>query len=222
MITCRNLKFAYPGESFALEIADLNIGEGEKVALIGVSGCGKTTLFNLISGILIPEKGDLNVFGAVPSSLSIKERQQFRIRTIGMVPQNFELLDYLTIRENIELPFRITSVLLDDSGAGARCEELAERSGITAQLGKFPHELSQGERQRAAICRALISSPALILADEPTGNLDPGNQEKLVSLLLEEADRLGSTLLMITHERELVPRFERCIDVLELRKEAGR
>lgn len=220
MITCRNLKFAYPGERFALEIDDLTIGKGEKAALIGASGCGKTTLFNLISGILIPESGALDVFGATPSSLTVTERQRFRIRTIGMVPQNFELLDYLTIRENIELPFKITSVLSDDTGIGARCEELAERSGITSQLSKFPHELSQGERQRAAICRALIASPELILADEPTGNLDPANQEKLVSLLLEEADRLGSTLFMITHEPELVPRFDRCIDLLKLRGEA--
>ncbi|MDA7920249.1 ABC transporter ATP-binding protein [Verrucomicrobiales bacterium] len=220
MITCQNLKFAYPGERFALEIDDLCIKGGAKVALVGASGCGKTTLFNLISGILIPESGSLDVFGETPGSLSASARQQFRIRTIGMVPQNFELLDYLTIRENIELPFRITSVLSGDASVRKRCEELAERSGISDQLSKFPHELSQGERQRAAICRALIASPALILADEPTGNLDPANQEKLVSLLLEEADRLGSTLFMITHEPELIPRFDRCIDLLQLRREA--
>lgn len=218
MIRIEQLRFAYPADAFALRIDRLEIGAGETVALVGPSGCGKTTLMNLISGILVPDAGAIHVDGVSLPETGLARRQAFRLERIGLVPQNFELLDYLTVRENILLPFRLGSV----GGAGRyreeRAGELAGRAGIAAQLAKYPGQLSQGERQRAALCRGLVTSPRLILADEPTGNLDPENQDRVVALLLEEARRIGATVLLITHDPVLLPRFDRVVDVLALRE----
>jgi len=221
MISCEQLRFSYPAESFQLAIDDFAVGKGESVALIGPSGCGKTTLMNLISGILTPGSGRVTVNGLVVSELTVAARQRFRLGTIGLVPQNFELLDYLTIRENILVPFRVSSQLCLTREIEARCEDLAERAGIAAHLDKFPRQLSQGERQRAALCRGLVTSPPLLLADEPTGNLDPENQDKIVSLLLGEAARIGASVLMITHDPLLLPRFGRVVEVMKLRRTGG-
>ncbi|MEX2580901.1 MAG: ABC transporter ATP-binding protein [Verrucomicrobiales bacterium] len=221
MIDLQDVRFSYPSDSFQLRIARLSVKAGETVAFIGPSGCGKTTLLNLISGILVADEGRVEVVDSDVGALNPSERQAFRIENIGLVPQNFELLEYLTIRENILVPFKISSRLRLSPESAERCEALAESSGISSHLDKFPSQLSQGERQRAALCRGLIASPALLLADEPTGNLDPENQEKIVELLLREAARIDSTVLMITHERELLPHFSRVVDVLRLRQGGG-
>jgi len=218
MILCEQLRFAYPGDAFELRIDRFEAGAGEAVALIGPSGCGKTTLMNLISGILVPHSGRVSIEGTEVSRLSFPARQAFRLGRIGLVPQNFELLDYLTVRENILLPFRLGAGSGITADGRVRGEELAARSGIAAQLGRFPDQISQGERQRAALCRGLVTSPRLLLADEPTGNLDPENQDRIVSLLLDEAKAIGATVLMITHDPVLLPRFDRVVEVLELRK----
>lgn len=221
MIHCENLRFTYPTESFQLAIEAFSVEKGESVALIGPSGCGKTTLMNLVSGILTPGGGQVIVNGVVVNELPIAARQRFRLGTIGLVPQNFELLDYLTIRENILVPCRVSSQLRLTGEIEARCADLAERAGIAAHLDKFPRQLSQGERQRAALCRGLVTSPPLLLADEPTGNLDPENQDKIVSLLLGEAARIGASVLMITHDPVLLPRFDRVVEVMKLRQKGG-
>jgi len=221
MIRIEQLRFAYPADAFVLRVDRLEIAVGECVALIGPSGCGKTTLMNLVSGILVPDAGVVHVDGIPLSQEGLASRQAFRLGRVGLVPQNFELLDYLTVRENILLPFRLGSPGLVDRAGEERCAELAGRVGISAHLAKVPGQLSQGERQRAALCRGLVTSPRLILADEPTGNLDPENQDRIVALLLEEARRIGATVLMITHDPLLLPRFDRVIDVMDLRKEAG-
>jgi putative ABC transport system ATP-binding protein len=217
MIACEKVRFSYPAEAFQLSVDAFSVEKGEAVALIGPSGCGKTTLMNLISGILTPGGGRVTVNGQVVSELAVAARQRFRLGTIGLVPQSFELLDYLTIRENILVPFRVSSQLRLTDEIVARCDDLATRAGIAAHLEKFPRQLSQGERQRAALCRGLVTSPPLLLADEPTGNLDPENQDKIVSLLLGEAARIGASVLMITHDPLLLPRFARVVDVMELR-----
>lgn len=222
MIDCRDLRFSYPGDSFELHISDWSVRKGESVALIGPSGCGKTTLLNLIAGVLEPDEGTVRIGEQDFSSLSEKERQAFRLTKIGMVPQNFELLDYLTMEENILVPIRLAGDGSVREEQVTRAKGLAERTGILELLGKFPSQLSQGERQRAAMCRGLITSPELVLADEPTGNLDPDNQDRIVSLLLEEAARIEATVLMITHEPSLEERFDRVANVLDLRKEAER
>lgn len=221
MIRIEQLRFAYPADAFVLRVDRLEIAVGECVALIGPSGCGKTTLMNLVSGILVPDEGVVHVDGIPLSQEGLASRQAFRLGRVGLVPQNFELLDYLTVRENILLPFRLGCPGTVDRAGEERCAELAGRAGISAHLAKVPGQLSQGERQRAALCRGLVTSPRLILADEPTGNLDPENQDRIVALLLEEARRIGATVLMITHDPLLLPRFDRVIDVMDLRKEAG-
>ena len=213
MIVCDSLAFSYPSEAFSLRLGRFVIADGEKVALVGPSGCGKTTLMNLISGILMPQTGGIEVNGTDLATLDFRSRQRFRISTMGLVPQGFELLDYLTIRENILVPFRLSPGMHLSAERETHCDALAERAGIAGQLGKFPRQLSQGERQRAALCRGLVASPRLILADEPTGNLDPENHERIVALLLAEADRLKATVVMITHNPELMPRFDRVIDL---------
>jgi len=221
MIVIEKVCFSYPAESFELRVDHLRVENGETVALVGPSGSGKSTLMNLISGILVPVAGDIQVNGVNVGGLSVAARQRFRLETIGMVPQNFELLDYLTIRENILVPFRISSSLRLSAESQERGEFLAERAGISRQMDKFPAQLSQGERQRAALCRGLVTSPRLILADEPTGNLDPENQDRIVALLLEEAKHIGSSVVMITHDPVLLHRFERVVDVMQWRKEGG-
>lgn len=218
MIRCQQLRFAYDGDAFELRIEAFAVAAGEAVALVGPSGCGKTTLMNLISALLVPASGSVVVDGVEVSRFPLAARQQFRLGTIGLVPQNFELLDYLTIRENILLPFRLGAGAGVDGRSRARCEELADKAGIATHLERYPEQLSQGERQRAALCRGLVTAAPLILADEPTGNLDPENQDRIVSLLLEEARGIGATVVMITHDPVLLPRFDRVVDVLALRK----
>ena len=223
MILCEDLQFRYEGDPFTLRVNRFSLEEKETVALIGPSGCGKTTFLNLLAGILQPESGQIRFMGKVLTEMGLPERQQFRREMIGMIPQNFELLDYLTLRENLMVPFWIGKSSREDRvEAAKRIEELAERTGISPLLEKYPTHVSQGERQRAALCRGVIRSPQWILADEPTGNLDTENQEKIVSLLLEEADRIGAGVIMITHEPTLQPRFDRVVDLLELREEVLR
>ncbi|MDF2375521.1 MAG: ABC transporter ATP-binding protein [Verrucomicrobiales bacterium] len=220
MISCQDLKFSYPGESFDLRVKSLAVEKGESVALVGPSGCGKTTLLNLIAGILLPGEGSVEVEDVRVNGMNLTQRQAFRLGNMGMVPQNFELLDYLTVAENILTPIRLSGRGIVQSEHRERLAELAGRTGMSDLLQKFPTGLSQGERQRTALCRGLVGNPALILADEPTGNLDPGNQDRIVSLLLEEARRLEASVLMITHEPGLLGRFDRVVDLVELRKGA--
>ncbi len=217
MICCEKIQFSYPGEAFQLSVDSFAVDHGEKVAIVGPSGCGKTTLLNLIAGILEPQSGSVITAGESIVEMKLQERQRFRIKKIGLVPQSFDLLDYLTVRDNIELPFRVSGELVMTDEVSVRSKELAERAGIQDHLGKYPAQLSTGERQRVSVCRSLIAGPRLILADEPTGNLDPENQDKIVSLLLEEAVRIDATVLMITHEPGLLGRFDRTVDVNELR-----
>lgn len=221
MISCTDLRFQYPREPFELRCHSVEIGEKETVALVGPSGFGKTTLLHLIAGLLLPGTGRVSVDGVETSRLAEAQRQAFRLRNLGMVPQNFELLDYLTVSENILTPIRLSGDGRVAEEDRLRMEALAEKSGLSDLLHKFPDQLSQGERQRVALCRGLVGSPKVILADEPTGNLDPDNQDRIVALMLEEAKELGATVVMITHEPTLLPRFDRVLDLRELRKEAG-
>ncbi len=212
MIEIRNLEFSYPRSDFQLRIPQLSIERGEKVAFIGPSGSGKTTLLNLISGISVPENGSVRVGEAEVSAMHDASRRDFRISHIGFVFQDFELLDYLDISDNILHTYRITGALRLDEAVRQRAQILAKQMGIEGKLGRFPAQLSQGERQRAAICRALLPSPDLILADEATGNLDPKNKGHILELLFESADAHDATLLAVTHDHELLPHFDRVID----------
>jgi putative ABC transport system ATP-binding protein len=212
MIKLEALHFSYPNSSFRLHMPEFSVGEGEKLAVIGPSGSGKTTLLNLIAGISVPDDGNIQVGGTVVSRLADAGRRDFRISNIGFVFQNFQLLDYLTVLDNILHPFRISQALVLNREVRRRAAELAEQMGIADKLSQHAHELSQGEQQRAAICRALLPQPKLILADEATGNLDPDNKMLILDMLFERVDEDGATVLAVTHDHELLPRFDRVVD----------
>lgn len=212
MIKLSDVYFGYTDSDFALQIDQFAIASGEAVAVIGPSGCGKTTLLNILSGVVLPEKGDVQVAGQSVSRLADTERRALRISSIGMVFQNFELLEYLPVMENILLPLRIGSGLQVTAELRQRARELAAHVGIGDKLQRYPGQLSQGERQRVAVCRALLLRPPLVLADEPTGNLDPSNKSLVVDLLLEYAQSSGATLVTVTHDRDLLSHFERVLD----------
>jgi putative ABC transport system ATP-binding protein len=221
MINIRNLDFRYPAGEFHLQIPSFELEEGEKVAVIGPSGSGKTTLLNLIAGILKAPRGEVNVAGVSVDRQSDIGRRDMRITSIGFVFQEFELLEYLSVLDNIVHPFRITPALKLNADTFARATSLADELGIAHLLHRSPAELSQGEKQRAAIGRALLPEPRLILADEATGNLDPVNKGQVLDLLFNVAARRNTSLLAVTHDHDLLPRFDRVVDFADFRVAPG-
>ncbi|MHC4351267.1 MAG: ABC transporter ATP-binding protein [Planctomycetota bacterium] len=216
MIEVRNIRFNYRNNGFQLNIHELSIQPGEKVALIGPSGTGKTTLLNLLAGILVPSSGAIEVNGLDVAGLPTEDRQDFRAVKMGLIFQEFGLLEYLTVLENICLPYRISPVLEFDATVLKRASEIAETIGLGDKRHRYPKHLSQGERQRIEVCRALITQPAMILGDEPTGNLDPRNRDHVAALLFDYSAKSGAPLLVVTHDHELVKQFDRTIDIQEL------
>jgi putative ABC transport system ATP-binding protein len=221
VIDIRGLHFGYPGSTFRLDIPAFQVQEGEKLAVIGPSGSGKTTLLNLVAGIITPNRGAVRVADTDISALSDPRRRDFRIRNIGFVFQDFELLDYLNVLDNILHPYRITGALRLDRTVRARAGRLAERLGVGDKLKRRVHNLSQGEKQRVAICRALLPGPRLILADEATGNLDPRNKGRILELLFDSVEAHSATLLAVTHDHELLPRFDRVVDFADFQSAAA-
>ncbi len=212
MISIRNLDFRYQEGDFALGVPRLEVEDKERVAVIGPSGSGKTTLLHLIAGIRKAQSGSVVTGGVEISVLDDGGRRDFRVRNIGMVFQEFELLEHLNVLDNILLPYRISGSLVLDRQVRERARSLAEEMGIGDKLGRHANQLSQGERQRVAVCRALLAEPGLLLADEPTGNLDPANKDLVLDLLVDYAEAHGATLVTVTHDHDLLDRFERTID----------
>ena len=217
MIELANIDFKYPQSDFRLAIPQLQIEKGNKIAIIGPSGFGKTTFLNLLAGILQPDSGEISFDGLSLNGLSDKQLRNFRITNIGFVFQDFRLIPYLNILDNILLPYRINeSLKLSKEAVNSACE-LTEKLGVANKLKKYPDKLSQGERQRVAICRALITKPRVILADEPTGNLDPDNKKRIMKILFEYVDERGSTLISVTHDHLMLEGFNRIVDFTELK-----
>jgi ABC-type lipoprotein export system ATPase subunit len=216
VIRIENLQFAYPGGEYTLRLPGLRIETGSRTALIGPSGCGKTTLLHLMAGVLVPASGSVTVGDRELSALSDGERRDFRAANVGLVFQEFELLEYLDVLDNVLLPFRINASLALDAAARERATALAEGAGLRDKLRRPVTRLSQGERQRVGLCRALVARPDVVLADEPTGNLDPDNKERAIEMLERHVSESGTTLVVATHDHALLPRFDRVIDFAEL------
>ncbi len=207
-----NLRFRYPSSQFELNLESLSIGEGERVAVVGPSGCGKTTLLNLIAGITVPNSGRVKIHDDDIGKMSDAQRRDFRISNIGMVFQQFELVEYLSARDNILLPYAINASLTLTDSVRDKAVDLANSMGLDGKLDRFTTKLSQGEQQRVAICRALIADPKIILADEPTGNLDPKNKRVILDLIFAQADANSQSLIVVTHDMSILDAFDRKID----------
>ncbi len=211
-IAIQGLKFEWPKSGFRLAIDSLDIPRGKKVAVVGPSGSGKTTLLNLMAGIISPETGEIRVAGHAVHELSDAARRRFRVSQIGMVFQQFELVPYLRAEDNILLPYLLNSSLRLDSAVRSRARELMKATGISDRARSFPAGMSQGEQQRLALCRALVTEPTLILADEPTGNLDSANKVRVIDLMMREVDSRRMTLVMVTHDTSMIDRFDTVFD----------
>ena len=189
----------------AVDGVSLQVRAGEFVALLGSSGSGKSSLLNLIAGLDHPSSGSVIVEGKNLAQLSRPELAKYRLRTVGMVFQSFNLVSTMTLAENVELPMRFAEV---DRGQRLQLvREALDRVGLSARMTHRPSELSGGEQQRAALARALINRPKLLLADEPTGNLDSRAGTEIMEFIREFNQSLGMTIVMVTHERALAERY---------------
>lgn len=212
LIRARHLSKVYQeGEQQRVVFRDLDaeIARNEFVALLGRSGSGKSTLLNIISGIDLPSSGDVHVDGTSLGGLSETARTVFRREHIGFVFQFFNLIPTLTVEENLLLPLELNGRL--DAATRTFAQELLEEVGLADRVGSFPDRLSGGEQQRIAIARALVHKPLLVLADEPTGNLDTETGQQVLELLTRMHRATGTTLVMATHSREAVNLADRVL-----------
>src|SRR5438309_7825823 len=201
---CRHYRI---GETLirAVDGVSLQVRTGEFVALLGSSGSGKSSILNLIAGLDRPTSGSVIVQGRDLAKLSREELAKYRLHVVGMVFQSFNLIASMTLAENVELPLRFAEV--DRGKRAGLAREALERVGLRARMDHRPSELSGGEQQRAALARALINRPKLLLADEPTGNLDSHTGTEIMNMLREFNRELGMTVVMVTHERALAERY---------------
>lgn len=195
------------GESLirAVDGVTLEVRSGDFVALLGTSGSGKSSLLNLIAGLDRPTSGSVEVEGRDLSAMSRQELSKYRLHTVGMVFQSFNLIPSMSVLENVELPLRFAEV--DRERREGMAREALERVGLIARVRHRPTELSGGEQQRTALARALINRPKLLLADEPTGNLDSRTGTEIMKLICECNRDLGMTVVMVTHELTLAERY---------------
>ena len=201
---CRHYRM---GETLirAVDGVSIEVRAGEFVALLGSSGSGKSSVLNLVAGLDRPTSGSVIVQGRNLAQLSRPELAGYRLHTVGMVFQSFNLIASMTLAENVELPLRFAEV--DRGKRDGLAREALRRVGLQARMNHRPSELSGGEQQRAALARALINQPQLLLADEPTGNLDSHTGTEIMNLIRDFNRQLGMTVVMVTHERALAERY---------------
>ena len=193
----------------ALEDVNLSVNKGEFVAIIGASGSGKSTLLHMLGGVDLPDGGKILIEGTDIATLNEKQRSVFRRRKVGLVYQFYNLIPSIDVRQNILLPMLLDGQKPDEK----RFEELTEVLGLTERLSHLPGQLSGGQQQRAAIARALIYRPAILLADEPTGNLDKRNSEEITALLKLSTKKYKQTVLLITHDEKIALEADRIITI---------
>lgn len=194
-------------EVHALRGVDFRVDQGEFVAITGPSGCGKSTLLTVLSGLDLPSRGRVHIAGSDITERSEKELAELRNREIGFVFQSFHLVASMTAWENVAFPAELAGF----PDAVERAEALLEQVGLGARKESFPHQLSGGEKQRVAICRAVVNRPRLLFADEPTGNLDSDNGEQVLDLLLSLQKEHASSLVLVSHSPDVVERADRVV-----------
>ncbi len=213
ILECRNLSKIYPGAKpvVALDQVDLTLRKGEHIAIVGDSGSGKSTLLHLLGGVDRPTEGQVFIQNVDITSLKEKDLTIFRRRNIGIIYQFFNLIPNLSVEKNILLP-----LLLDERKPDNDLfQEIIQTLGITDKMKRLPHELSGGEQQRVAIARSLIARPAVILADEPTGNLDRKNTEEISSLFHLVNQRFEATIVLVTHDEKVALSCQRVLTMVD-------
>ncbi len=206
ILTARNLSKTY-GTTHVLHALDMEIHAGESIAILGQSGSGKTTLLSLLAGLESPDEGQVLFDGKDLGGLNADALARLRGKSMGIIFQEYHLVPSLTARENVTLPLEI----LGEKNPGAKADALLERVGLMPRAKHYPHQLSGGEQQRVAIARALSTSPRLLFADEPTGNLDEATAEEVESLIFSLIAEQGLTAVVVTHNRELAARCSRIL-----------
>ena len=195
----------------ALNDVNLKINKGEFVAIVGPSGSGKSTFLHLIGGLERPSNGTIKVDGKDICCLSDKELAKYRRQKVGFVFQQYNLIPVLNVKENIELPLKLDNVEIDKD----YIEDLMKLLGIEERKDHLPNQLSGGQQQRVAIARALAAKPSIILADEPTGNLDSKTTEEVMDLLKKSIKKYNQTLIMITHNNEIAKKADRVLSIID-------
>lgn len=214
MLALKSLKKSYHQGSQNIEIFEnlnFHVEEGQRVAIMGKSGSGKSTLLSLISGIIKPDDGDISLNSISYKDLQESELNDFRAENIGFIFQNFHLVSYLNALENVMLPAKVCNI----SKPKEKAIELLKSVGLGHRLDHLPSQLSGGEKQRVAIARALIHNPKVILADEPSGNLDDETGNAVMDILFELIKKNNTTLILVTHSKDVANRCEKTYELLQ-------
>ncbi|MBN2983382.1 MULTISPECIES: ABC transporter ATP-binding protein [Cohnella] len=196
-------------ETLVLDGIDLTVHKKEVVALLGSSGSGKSTLLNLMAGLMKPTKGTIKISGQAIEKMNENKLAEFRRGNIGFIFQSYELIPHLSVSENVEMPLVFQGVKPKERKE--RAARILNQVGLSEKLGLYPSQLSGGQQQRVSIARSLVTSPSIVFADEPTGNLDTKTEKEIIDLLLDLNDRLGITFMIVTHEHEVAQRAQRII-----------
>tara|TARA_B100001094_G_scaffold259213_1_gene259304 strand:+ start:786 stop:1472 length:687 start_codon:yes stop_codon:yes gene_type:complete len=218
----KNVEYSYDGESVVLDIPQLAIARKEKAFILGPSGCGKSTLLGVMTGILTPQKGQVISLGKDITKMSAWHRDRYRGINYGYIFQMFNLVPYLSVHENIALGCSMHSERRKrvKPNMDEAIHSLTDGLGITSLLKKKVTELSVGQQQRVAAARAFLGDPPLVIADEPTSALDDNNREDFIKLLFNMADRCGSTVVFVSHDKGLESMFDRTLRLLDINREA--
>lgn len=218
-IRLQNVVFGYDARKPVLRVNEMVVHRGKRLFLYGPSGCGKTTLLGIMTGILYPQQGSVTVLGRELTKMSMSARDQHRGSEIGYIFQSFNLIPYLSVRQNVELPCQVHKRRRQHIVAPTVAEEaerLVRRLGLESHLDRSVKELSTGQQQRVAIARAVIGKPSLVIADEPTSSLDTDRQQAFLDLLFEVCDEAQATLVFVSHDQSLMKLFDEQLALSEI------